>query len=174
MATGLRATSRVAAAARPARTIPAATNFGAAASKRASARPAHAIIPSAEKSGAWRVFRSTEAPAREMNAPALERELPIEFFRRIAEFLKPGDANAIREMVERLEAENPSRRRPACQRIGAHASAIGCFDYSLRSDFPQGASQSGCEEGKRGEFPALAERIVRLANGHRLVRAPDF
>ncbi len=113
-------------------------------------------------------YSATEAPAREMTAPALARELPIEFFRRIAEFLKPGDADAAREMVERLEAGKSFEEVTGLPTDWRTRERDRLFRLLASLGFSAGSIAIGLQEGKRGEFPALAEQIVRLANGHRL------
>ena len=96
---------------------------------------------------------ATEAATPGTNAPTGERERPIEFLLRISNLLEPRDGNAIREIVDRLEAGTSFEQAIGLASDGDHASVIACCALSPRADFRRGASQKACERASAANSP---------------------
>lgn len=108
---------------------------------------------------------ATEAATPGTNAPTGERERPIEFLLRISNLLEPRDGNAIREIVDRLEAGTSFEQAIGLASDWRSRERNRMLRALASRGFSAGRIAKGLREGERGEFPAFAERIIRLDNG---------
>ena len=89
----------------------------------------------------------------------------LSFFSRISNLLEPRDGNAIREIVDQLEAGTSFEQAIGLASDWRSRERNRMLRALASRGFSAGRIAKGLREGERGEFPAFAERIIRLDNG---------